>query len=479
MLGISLSRCSVPQGEPITLRLQFRPGTEYGQVQIEVITAGVANPGTALGFGKVPRHPTDAETEVDIDTRHLRVGLYEVELVRFHSPTVSGPIAQLDFLSGRDFPRQVFEVRPTDDAGRTADELLQYVLHLEEEHQRSFATPIDLREDASSPGEEFAALVFVRDILVGIGMRFDHFEIVPTNSGLDTEDAVRFVNAFLCDRAGTGVAFEYDSTAQENARRSNPVCVLHFPAILATGPEAARDYCVEEANTLLLALSLSRDASGVVFDIVLVSKTSGQATKYGVARPYVGNLLVGSPAGENIESVRAYLAGITSSDTNRFLVSLYREARRERSRDFQYVRYWQILETMAEGRNYDPLAVLLDYSGNPMREKGRELRVKGSVNAVFNLLREKQIGDAAITWKHVNIWFAFRNAVAHHGAISRYDALSRKSVREWARFGWEELQRTPDRDVFLWMLKEDVRLLLMRQLVEAAKKRGSMAPPSP
>src|SRR5207249_500618 len=127
----------------------------------------------------------------------------------------------------------------------------------------------------------------------------------------------------------------YDATTRESARRSNPVCVVHFPAILASNVEAARDYCVDKTNTLLLALSLSRDAGGVVFEIVLVSRENGQAVKYGIASPYVGNLLTGGLSGENFESVRTYLSGITASDMNRFLVSLYREARRERSRDFQ------------------------------------------------------------------------------------------------------------------------------------------------
>jgi hypothetical protein len=469
MSAISLSRSSVLKGEPITLRLTFRPEVEYGQMQVEVFTAGVANPSNALGFGTVPQHPVDGQVAVDIDTQHLRVGVYEIGLVRLHSPTASSAAPQLDFVSGRDFPRQVFEVREPADSPRTPEQLLTHVVHLEQEHTRRFTAVVDVREDRSSPGEEFAGLVFVRDILVGVGMRFDHFEIVPTNTGLDTEDAVRFVNTFLQERTVTGIAFEYDVATRENARRTNPVCVLHFPAVLAKDVEAARDYCAEKANTLLLALSLSRDAGGVVFEIVLVSRKNGQAVKYGIASPYVGNLLTGGLSGENFESVRTYLSGITVSDTNRFLVSLYREARGERSRDFQYVRLWQILETMAEGRNYDASVVLCDYAGNPMTDNGQVRLLRGSVNTVFNLFREEQVGDTGTIWKHVNIWFAFRNAVAHHGAISRYESLSRESVREWARIGHEELQRTPDHDGFLWMLKEDVKLLLMRQLVMSAR----------
>jgi hypothetical protein len=137
------------------------------------------------------------------------------------------------------------------------------------------------------------------------------------------------------------------------------------------------------------------------------------------------------------------------------------------------VRFWQILETMAEGRNYDASAVLCDYAGNPMTDNGQLRLLKGSVNTVFNLVREEQVGDTETTWKNVNVWFAFRNAVAHHGAISRYESLSRESVREWARIGHEELQGTPDHDGFLWTLKEDVKLLLMRQLVRTATESTS------
>lgn len=473
MPAIALNSSSVVKGERIVLRLMFRPDVEYGQMQVEVFTAGEANPSNALGFGTVPQHPVDGELAVDIDTQHFRAGIYEIGLVRLHSPTAPTATPHFDFVSGRDFPRQVFEVREPADSPRTPEQLLTHVVQLEQEHTRRFTAVVDVREDRSSPGEEFAGLVFVRDILVGVGMRFDHFEIVPTNTGLDTEDAVRFVNAVLQERTVTGIAFEYDPTTRENARRTNPVCVLHFPAVLAKDVEAARDYCAEKANVLLLALSLSRDAGGVVFEIVLVSRKNGQAVKYGIASPYVGNLLTGGLSGENFESVRTYLSGITASDTNRFLVSLYREARRERSRDFQYVRLWQILETMAEGRNYDASAVLRDYAGNPMTDNGQVRLLRGSVNTVFNLFREEQVGDTETIWKNVNIWFAFRNAVAHHGAISRYESLARESVREWARIGHEELQRTPDHDSFLWMLREDVKLLLMHQLVKTAVENRS------
>jgi hypothetical protein len=78
MLAISLSRSSVLKGEPIALRFTVRPQAKYGQVQVEVFTAGVANPSSALGFDTVPQHPSKDDIQVAIVTQNLRVGVYEV-----------------------------------------------------------------------------------------------------------------------------------------------------------------------------------------------------------------------------------------------------------------------------------------------------------------------------------------------------------------------------------------------------------------
>src|SRR5712664_565905 len=87
MPAISLSSSSVVKGERIALRLALAPDVDYGQMQVQVFTAGEANPSNALGFGTIPQHPADGELAVDIDTQHLRAGIYEIGLVRLHSPT--------------------------------------------------------------------------------------------------------------------------------------------------------------------------------------------------------------------------------------------------------------------------------------------------------------------------------------------------------------------------------------------------------
>ena len=183
---------------------------------------------------------------------------------------------------------------------------------------------------------------------------------------------------------------------------------------------------------------------------------------------YVGNLLTGHLSGESPESLEAYLGGLSRLPINGFLVGLYREARRDRSPDFQYVRFWQILETMAESNNYDPTSPLLDYEDNVLMDGNQPRQCKGSINIVFRLLRDNGIGSTDETWKNVNVWFAFRNAVAHHGSVARYHELSRATVKAWAELGHKEIANALGHDRFLWELKENAKLLLMRRLVENA-----------
>jgi len=88
---------------------------------------------------------------------------------------------------------------------------------------------------------------------------------------------------------------------------------------------------------------------------------------------------------------------------------------------------------------------------------------KGSVHTVFRLLKEAQLGSTDQTWMDVNVWFAFRSAVAHFGALSEFQRLSRPSVRSWAQTGMKEISETGD-DRFLDNLRFTARLLLMQRL---------------
>ncbi|MBK8760464.1 MAG: hypothetical protein IPM03_08525 [Sulfuritalea sp.] len=466
MIHLHLANASVVQGAQIPVEIVSDVGKAYAQVQLEIFDAGVRNPTSKLGFGAPSVHPGPHRLAVSINTVHLPFGLYEIGLVRLHGALNPASPPQIDFVPGRDFGRQVFEVTPAGQVVRSQAELLEHIMIQESELENQFLAPVDVRAKKDLPAEEYCVFVFIESLLVGTRIRFDRFEILPTGGGLDGQDSLHFVNEFLRTRTAIPIQFQYEDALRTQTRQSHPVCVAHFPLIVASNPEEAKKYCLERTDTLLLAMSLSRDAGGTTFDTVVFNRKTNEAFRYTVTRSYVGNLLTGQLAGENPESIEAYLSGLANSPFLQFLAGLYKEARRESSIDFQYVRFWQILEILAESRNYDPKAPLVDYSGDVIMDGEKPRLTKSGASIVFNLLRESGIGNTESSWKFANTWFAFRTAAAHHGSISRFAELDREDVRTWGRIGFEEIQREAH-DKYLWNLKEDTKLLLMRELVSA------------
>lgn len=457
------------KGDTLELTLQHEQGAEYAQLQVEVFDCGVPNPSPKLSFGTTPRSTTTGEVSVEIETRHLDTGVYEVRLVRLHEAGEENEKQQIDLVGGKDFPRTFFEVVSSSNDARSLEAILEEVNQREQEIERCFLEPIDIRTDTSTPGALYTAFVFIKDVLVGTQVRLSQFELIPTNDGLGARDSHDFVNWFLRQRTSTRVAFEYGGQLEAQSRRANPVCVVHFPAIASNSIEGARDYCINKSNALLLALALSRDASGSVFDTVLIDRTTGQSTKYTTPPSYVGNLLTGHLAGESADSLGAYIAGLSTDSMSAFLVDLYKQARRERDPRYQYVRLWQLLELLADQEDFDPSEPLTNYEGEVMEENGSPRLSRGSVHTVFRLLKEARIGSTEQTWKDVNVWFAFRSAIAHYGALEEFHRLARSTVKEWAKTGTDEIAQARGHDRFLDSLRWIVRLLLMQRLVRTAE----------
>jgi hypothetical protein len=467
MTIISLKRVSAIKGEILPVEIAFEKGADYQQIQIEIYDTGVVNPISVLGFGTNPKKTNIDIYEVNIDTNYLDLGIFEIKLVKFHTPRDPALMPQVDLISGKDFERVFFEIIREDQKPRIQTELHEVVFNIECALEQEFLKPVDIRDSKDSQFKNCCVFAFVNNLLIGTRIRFDHFEMIPTNSGLGAKDQIDFVNEFFKNNTTVKLNFPYSSELRDSSQRSNPAFVLHFPEVIGPSYDEINKYCIDKITLLLLAVALSRDASGELFGIVLLDRLSGKAMHYPIANPYIGNLLVGNLSGESPQGLETYLNGLQGKPMNQFLARLYKEARREKSTDFQYVRYWQILETLAESRNYDSSKPLLGYDGEPLKD-GSQLRyIKGSVNIVFNLMRESQIGNTKDSWQKVNIWFAFRNSVAHQGSVSRYTELSQYRNKKWAKHGLDEIQRAGGHDRYLWELKEDVKLLIMRELVSS------------
>src|SRR5680860_722541 len=111
---VKIEATSLIAGEPLVVTLARAPTPDYQQIQVEAITAGVANPSLAIAIGTSPNRREGGAVGVSMETGSLMPGLYEVARVRLHSPTKVGIPEAIDFICGRDSPRRIFEIRQAD-----------------------------------------------------------------------------------------------------------------------------------------------------------------------------------------------------------------------------------------------------------------------------------------------------------------------------------------------------------------------------
>jgi len=280
----------------------------------------------------------------------------------------------------------------------------------------------------------------------------------------------------MLNETTTKLQFAYEDNLKNESRHNNPVSVIYFPCIIASNWEQANNYCNYKVSFLMQALSLTRGGSGEIFNTVVFNPKNGASQMITPRIPYRGNLITGDMAGENAEILGNYVNTLENNPFNNFLVNLHKEAIAEKNMNFKYVRYWQILETIAESNNYDENLDLLDFQGARITNNdGTNKKTKGSAAIVYQLLKNHKLGNIAETavysgiesfsqWENVNIWLALRNAVAHHGSVWNYTKLSRENTKAWAKKGIEVLERDPHDIIILGNLKEDVKFVLMRVL---------------
>lgn len=462
-----LSKVSIAPGQP--LDLNFFAVATGTHVDIQIYRVAVLNPQFAMSTGG--QIGPERSATITLNTADLRPGTFELVGARVVTqPTQNSggslePTVHEVWRARSPQERVLFEITAHARA-IAASELMEEVIEAEARIEREFLAPVQALFGLSQPAtRHFTAFAFVRGMLIGTRLRFGNFEVVPAPEGIDDADALLAVNRFMKDNTITGVQFPHSKERRQRSIQTNPVCVFHFPAVRAPSPEDVRNYAVGLTNEVLLALALTRDASGRVFDCVVI-EANGQAISFAESGNYVGNLLTGWLSGESADSIERLAKQIGQSQADRLLVGLYKDARSESSPDFQYVRLWAVLEALADAREYDSDEPLVDFEGNPMVDGGRNLTVNGGVNSVYNLMRESGMGSTQRNWRLINTWFAFRTAAAHHGSRLNFRQLKRPTVRAFAEHASAEIQASA-RDQFLWELKEDTKMLLMRRLNRA------------
>ncbi|WOD09055.1 hypothetical protein [Marinomonas sp. GJ51-6] len=300
------------------------------------------------------------------------------------------------------------------------------VTQREHVNNREFNRPFKIDDDKNS----YSVFTFIKGVLISRHVKFEHFEMIPTRQGLDSKDSLGFVNSFIRDNTKIQSYFEYSEQRRNASRSGEPVVVLHFPYLKASTMEKTLEYCEREADKLILALGIIRGAKGSIFENIVVDKATNKATNFYRPTNYRGNLLAGDLTGETPSNIDRVFSALDKDAYLEFIARLYNETKAEPSQDFKCVRYWQILEMLATKKNY-PKAALLDFDNTPLLDSGGKQReCSGSVNIVFQLLKDHGFGSKGKTYDDVCLWVALRDAVAHFGQVSDFMQLRNSSRRQ-------------------------------------------------
>lgn len=477
---LTIDKPIVVSSEKVLVTIASESIKNYSQFQIDVFSCGVDNPAMVWASGAPMDDANSNVACITIDSAQLPAGVFEVKVVTFHTPRIAGTTPDhLQIVSGTDFPRVFLEVFPIGAVVQKGHDLAAMIKSKEDEREAHFLDGISAIGTPPEQNKRYCVFTLLVGVLVTSRLRFDRWEVVPFH-GLDAHDSFAIAHDFLATRTELKFKFPYTDDAKEISRRSKPVCVVHFPLIYAPSNEVARDYCRGRAFMLGHALSAHRGATPETICSIVYDIDADKAKLFTEEPIYRGNLAGGAISGENAETIEASVNAITKSAQMRYFYLLYSNARSEEQPDFQYLRYWQFLEAVAESKNYDEEDVLLNFNGDPiLMEDETPQKIAGPRSQVFELVKSHKlaggVGESNVFMmggekvqhsllEMVNFWYAMRNAAAHFGCFLPEDKVQKERFRYYGKcMMLKKLTAKAGYDYILSDLRSIANLVLLRE----------------
>lgn len=452
-MKISLSRNCIKPGDELFVQVEGEDIKEYGAIEICVSPAAVRNP-RATELLRTPF--VNGIARASVHTENLAYGYYEIA---FFKPIPTIGLAKLPeertWMCGDDFGRKIFKVASCA-ACIASDALVEIVSAKDAEMLTQFESGILL--PGTSIRNEYRALCFISGILIPADIQFQNWELLK-HAPLDGRDVLASVNEFVREFPTWtfGQGFNYDDVLKAQFNLGRPVCLVHFPKLICNDVEQAKAFCVDRSRILAECLCLNQGGAGKDFSVVIVD-LKRETAKLWVDPGHFGGNLLGGAFGTPMD-IEAMCEKLEAQPRLRFFVSLYKEARQEADVSYQYLRYWQLLETIAETKNYlvtdamiclETNTPLLDSKGVP-RTIGRS--DKNGDRPDSKMIVYRLISDTAAAMrarnaslltvfsdtasasydleKYVRAWHAMRNAAGHFGRFVSTDLTQQTRFKDF------------------------------------------------
>jgi len=288
----------------------------------------------------------------------------------------------------------------------------------------------------------FSIFVFGVGCLIHQPQQLEGFAILPFGRGLSHRDMSDIVNGFL-----KGSGFEplpFIEATEQAFAASTPVFAVAYATVVATGPEAALEYCRQHAERVFSILGIDRGQKPRAFAYVANQHNTNQWWHRFAFPGYRGNLLSDFNPMKTANEIERLLPRLEANPFSRLIVSTYSDATSEHEYGFALLRFWSVLELVADRAIAGGMPVrhpdgttILNARGNPETTNSKHGRVYAYIlahgafeetgsYAEAGVQKSYHVGDArnpnvtTITevftlWEMVRATYAIRNAVAHEG----------------------------------------------------------------
>lgn len=476
MIDVRLSKYTVDVDDPIVVSVSGHEGVHH-TTQIGVVVVDLNDVDNAWTVKTVlPARVSDGTVQTTI---HRAGGsqpdkMLEIRVLELQSS--EGTIATL--AGGRDFPRTFFCTRAhAEEPSMIYEEVVSAAGEVEKERETRLAVPLGDPWDPEAA--EFRVLMFVERLLLTNYMRVPGIELLPLSNGNPATDEANIVNSVLAE-LGWNAGVDPSWWADKNSRE-RPILLVRIGRVFAATHEKALLLAHQRRDRLLDIMALQRGSSGVPFATVVQKLVDAEGGKYTQARiypegkPYTGNLSGGGVSGEDSRSLLVLDRAAGDDSFLRLCVSLYNVAQADGHPDFQYFRYWSLLEVLAAKRVESGTRVT-DFEGQPLSAGNTAATTDSARGRVYELIKRwmqsRNHSEQNFTrpvsrslWDMVSIWYARRNATAHYGAFVVGDP--RQQSKSWYRRALESHDAAEQQggiDICHLNLREATKAVLLWEL---------------
>ncbi|TIW20879.1 MAG: hypothetical protein E5V65_07280 [Mesorhizobium sp.] len=346
-----------------------------------------------------------------------------------------------------------------------------------------FVTPVTKPEE----GSRFLVQVFAVGCLIYARQQLEGYSILPLGLGLSHRNMWEIVNGFLESEGREPIAF-VDQTEQ-SFMASTPIFVITYEEVVAADIDAASDYCIKHSQHIFSILGLDRGQKPRAFAYVIGQYDTPNLWHWFAFPGYQGNLLSDFNPVETSNRIERLLPRLEANPFSRLIVSTYGDATGEQEYGFALLRFWAVMELIAEHTVAIGAAVtnpdgspILNAKGNPETTSSKHGRVyeyilstglysstgyyteAGVQKTVFvgDLTSQSASSatEAISLWDMVRAVYAIRNSIAHEGQFDPAKAQTGDKYQQLAA----RLTTRPQGPDPLQFIKSQARLAIGREV---------------